>query len=163
MERLDVGDSAPDLTFSTSKGESVSLRDFRGKRTVVLFFYPRAGTPVCTKEACAFRDAYEAFTDAGAVVIGISGDNEKRRDSFGVKHEIPFLLASDVDGSIRRAFGVPKTWAVAPGRVTYVIDRGGVIRLRFQDAMNAMRHVEEALALVRNLHEAESGEAEESE
>jgi thioredoxin-dependent peroxiredoxin len=159
MERLSVGDSAPDLTFATSKGENISLTDFRGKQTVVLFFYPRAGTPVCTKEACSFRDAYESFTEAGAVVIGVSGDKEKRRDAFGAKHEIPFLLASDVGGSIRQAFGVPKTWGVAPGRVTYVIDREGVIRLRFQDAMNASHHVEEALAMVRNLKEADKEEA----
>jgi peroxiredoxin Q/BCP len=151
MKRIDVGDSAPDLSMSTHAGEPISLADYRGQHPVVVFFYPKDGTAVCTKEACSFRDAYEDFTEAGAVVIGISSDSADRHQSFAAEHRLPFLLVSDEDGSARRAFGVPKTMGVFPGRVTYVIDREGIVRHIFNSQFAADRHVEEALEVVRKL------------
>jgi thioredoxin-dependent peroxiredoxin len=121
--------------------------------------YPRDGTPVCTKEACGFRDHYEAFTQAGAVVIGVSGDSLDRHRAFADRQRLPFLLVSDQDGSLRRAFGVPKTLVVLPGRVTYVIDRKGVVRHVVNAQFPAGRHVAEALEVVRKLaQEAETTE-----
>ena len=137
--------------MSTHTGEQVLLEDYQGKHPVVVFFYPKDGTAVCTKEACSFRDAYEDFTQAGAVVIGISSDSEARHQSFAKKHGLPFLLVSDQDGAARRAFGVPKTAGVLPGRVTYVIDMEGVVRHIFSSQLAADRHVDEALEVVRNL------------
>ena len=151
MKKVDVGDPAPDLSMSTHTGERLSLADYRGKHPVVLFFYPKDGTAVCTKEACSFRDAYEDFTEAGAVVIGISSDSAARHQSFAEKHKLPFLLVSDQDGNARRAFGVPKTMGVFPGRVTYVIDREGIVRHIFRSQFAADRHVQEALDVVRKL------------
>jgi len=151
MTRIDVGDPAPDLTLATHAGDDVSLADYRGKQAVVLFFYPKDGTPVCTKEACSFRDAYEDFVEAGAVVIGVSGDSASRHEAFAASHRLPFLLISDADGRVRRAFGVPKSMGLFPGRVTYVIDREGIVRHVFNSQFAAERHVSEALEVVRKL------------
>ncbi|NQT11673.1 MAG: peroxiredoxin [Planctomycetes bacterium] len=151
MKRIDVGDPAPDLSMSTHLGEQLSLADYRGEHPVVVFFYPKDGTAVCTKEACSFRDAYEDFTESGAVVIGISSDSATRHRGFAEKHGLPFLLVSDQDGSARRAFGVPKTMGVFPGRVTYVIDREGIVRHVFSSQLAVDRHVQEAMDVVRKL------------
>ena len=151
MPPINVGDPAPEITLATHTGEEVPLADYRGKQAVVLFFYPKDGTPVCTKEACSFRDAYEDFVEAGAVVIGVSGDSTSRHEAFAASHRLPFLLVSDADGGARRAFGVPKSMGLFPGRVTYVIDREGIVRHVFNSQFAADRHVSEALEVVRKL------------
>jgi peroxiredoxin Q/BCP len=153
MSRIEVGDAAPELTLSTHSGERIALADYRGEKAVVLFFYPKDGTAVCTKEACAFRDAYEQFVEAGAVVIGISADSASRHQAFASSHRLPFVLASDENGEARRAFGVPKTLGFLPGRVTYVIDREGIVRHVFNSQFAADRHVSEALEVIRKLSE----------
>ena len=84
--------------------------------------HPKDGSAICTKEACEFRDAYDQFAEAGAVVIGVSGDSAECHSAFAARHNLPFYLVSDADGSIRKAVGVPKTLELLPGRVTYVID-----------------------------------------
>ena len=152
MSRIDVGDAAPELTLSTQSGEQITLADYRGEKAVVVFFYPKDGTPVCTKEACAFRDAYEDFVEAGAVVIGVSGDSATRHQAFASNHRLPFVLVSDKDGKARRAFGVPKSMGLLPGRVTYVIDREGIVRHVFISQFAADRHVQEALDAIRELN-----------
>ena len=151
MSRIDVGDPAPDLTLSAHSGEQITLAEFRGKKAVVVFFYPKDGSPVCTKEACAFRDAYEDFVEAGAVVIGVSSDSAARHQSFASNHRLPFVLVSDTDAKARRAFGVPRSMGLLPGRVTYVIDKEGVVRHVFSSQFAADRHVQEALDCIRKL------------
>lgn len=151
MSRVQAGDPAPDVELALYTGQTVSLKEYRGEHPVVLYFYPMDGTPVCTKQACAFRDAYEQFAEAGAVVIGVSGDSPQSHRSFADRHRLPFLLATDKDRALRRAFGVPKTLGMLPGRVTYVIDREGIVRHVFRSALGADRHVTEALEVVRNL------------
>ena len=151
MTSIQVGDRAPDFTAHSQTGQPVSLADYRGKSAVVLFFYPKDGTAVCTKEACSFRDSYEEFVQAGAVVIGVSSDSEESHQAFASGHRLPFVLLSDADGALREAFGVPKTLGIMPGRVTYVIDKEGVVRLVFSSQLAADRHVAEALAVVRQL------------
>lgn len=151
MSKVQVGDHAPEFTWSTHTGEQVRLSDFRNEKVVVLFFYPKDGSAICTKEACAFRDAYDQFAEAGAVVVGVSGDSAERHSAFATRHSLPFHLVSDTDGSLRRAFGVPKTFGLLPGRVTYVIDRDGIVRLVFSAAMTASRHVSEAIKAVGEL------------
>ena len=120
-----IGDTAPKAQLTLNDGRQVDLESLWADRAVVLFFYPKDNSPVCTREACAFRDAYEDFVDAGANVIGVSGDSADSHEQFASKHRLPFLLATDADGDLRRAFGVPKTLGLIPGRVTYVIDRAG--------------------------------------
>jgi peroxiredoxin Q/BCP len=148
---LGAGDRAPDFTLEDQDGRPVSLADFRGRRAVVVYFYPKDDTPGCTKESCAFRDQYEAFLDAGAEVIGISSDSVASHEAFAAKHRLPFRLLADVGGTVRAAFGVPRTAGLLPGRVTYVIDRDGVIRHAFNSQLAAARHVDEAIEVLRSL------------
>jgi peroxiredoxin Q/BCP len=151
MSTLTPGQSAPAFAATAHDGERVSLEQFLGQSVVVLFFYPRDNTAICTKEACAFRDAFEDFTRAGAVVIGISSDSDATHQQFAGQHRLPFLLLSDGDGALRRAFGVSNTLGLVPKRVTFVIDKQGVVRHVFSALFSADRHVEEALRIVREL------------
>lgn len=151
MRSIRVGDKAPEVSQPDQNGQMVSLAQVRGHKAVVLFFYPADESPICTKEACAFRDAYQEFTEAGAMVIGISADSLDQHQSFASHHRLPFHLLSDADGGLRQAFGVPKSLGLLPGRVTYVIDRQGVVRHLFSAQLAADRHVQEALQTVRSL------------
>lgn len=148
---IQIGDEAPDFTREAQTGETISLRDYRGKQIVVLYFYPADNTPGCTTEACAFRDAYEDFVQAGAVVIGVSGDSLESHRQFAAGKKLPFLLISDASGELRKAYGVPKTLFVLPGRVTFVIDKQGLVQHVFNSQLYASKHVTEALAIVRQL------------
>lgn len=151
MSGINVGDKAPDFDVTSHTGQPVSLAAFRGKQAVVVFFYPRDNTAVCTKEACAFRDSYEDFVKAGAAVIGISSDSDESHQQFAATQRLPYLLVSDSNGALRKAFGVPKTLGFLPGRVTYVIDRDGIVRHIFNSQLNAQKHIDEALAVVKQL------------
>jgi peroxiredoxin Q/BCP len=147
---LQVGDLAPDFALASRAGATVKLSDFRG-REVVLFFYPKDGSPACTMEACAFRDEYESFRDAGAEVIGISGDSAESHERFAARWNLPFTLLSDPDGSVRRLYGVRPTLGLAPGRATFVIDRQGVVRHTFSSQFLPLKHVSEALRVLNAL------------
>jgi len=142
---IKIGDLAPDFTLTTQNGESVSLSSFRGKKSVVLYFYPKDDTPGCTAESCAFRDRYQVFQDAGAEVIGISGDSAASHAQFASKHQLPFILVSDANNAVRQKFGVPNTLWVMPGRVSYVIDQEGVVRHVFDSMLDFQAHVDQAL------------------
>lgn len=146
-----VGDLAPDFTQTASDGTTVSLHDFRGKSEVVLFFYPKDNSPACTLEACSFRDSYEAFKTAGAEVIGISADTAESHQKFAGRFRLPFVLLCDADGSLRASFGVPKTMGLFPGRVTYLIDREGVVRHIFSSQLLPLKHVDETLRILKSL------------
>jgi peroxiredoxin Q/BCP len=145
------GQAAPEFELADSQGKRVRLADFRGKRAVVLYFYPKDDTPGCTKEACSFRDHYEAFRDAGAEVIGVSSDSEASHGKFATKHKLPFTLLADSGGKVRKLYGVPATLGLLPGRVTFVIDRKGIVRHVFNSQLQATRHVEEALGVLKRL------------
>jgi len=148
---LKVGDQAPDFTLPTSGGKEVRLSDLYGKKTVVVFFYPKDDTPGCTVEACSFRDSYDAFAEAGAEVVGISSDTVDSHDRFASKHGLPMTLLSDRDGKVRQLFGVKSTLGILPGRATFVIDRLGVVRHVFVSQLRAGAHVGEALTVVKGL------------
>jgi peroxiredoxin Q/BCP len=146
-----IGDSAPDFSLPSQSGETVRLSDYKDKKVVVLYFYPKDNTPGCTAEACAFRDSYEVFTENGAEVIGISSDSVDAHGRFSGKHRLPFVLLSDKGGTVRKAYGVPNALMVLPGRVTYVIDREGTVRHVFSSMANIDGHVNEALTMVKEL------------
>jgi peroxiredoxin Q/BCP len=151
MTKIAVGDRAPQFTATAHTGQAVGLADYLGKQVVVLYFYPRDGTPTCTAEACAFRDAYADFVAAGAVVIGVSANSIERHRQFAAQRRLPFLLVSDQDGALQKAFGVSKLLGFLPGRTTYVIDKEGVVRHVFTSHLSADRHIDEALRVVREL------------
>jgi peroxiredoxin Q/BCP len=144
-----VGDVAPDFTLPKQDGSLVRLQDLLSKSAVVLYFYPKDDTTGCTKEACAFRDAYEDFKDAGAEVVGISSDSAADHKAFADKHRLPFTLVADEGGKVRKQWGVPSTFGLIPGRVTYVIDRKGVVRHIFNSQLNFAKHVHEALEVLK--------------
>jgi len=149
-----VGEIAPDFTLDAADGRPVSLADFRGRAEVVLFFYPKDDTPGCTAEACSFRDSHESFRDAGAEVIGVSADSSASHRAFAGKHRLPFLLLTDADGALRARYGVPRTFGLIPGRVTYLIDRRGVVRHVFSSQVRPAKHVTEALRVLGEIRGA---------
>jgi peroxiredoxin Q/BCP len=146
MPTISNGTPAPDFALPDQHGKTVRLSDYRGKSAAVVYFYPKDETAGCTAEACKFRDDFEKFSDAGAVVIGISDDSTESHQRFASNHRLPFTLLSDTGGAVRKLYGVKKTLGVIPGRVTFVIDREGVVRHVFSSQMDAERHVDEALA-----------------
>jgi thioredoxin-dependent peroxiredoxin len=140
-----VGSRAPDFTLPSQSGEMVNLKDFLGEKLVILYFYPKDNTPGCTKEACAFRDEHEQFGKLDAEVIGVSSDSVESHRRFAEKHNLSFTLLSDEGGKVRKLYGVPNTFGIFPGRVTYVIDEAGVVRHVFSSQIEAVKHVEGAL------------------
>lgn len=118
---------------------------------MVVYFYPKDFTSGCTAEACSFRDSYEAFKDLGAEVIGISSDSQNSHRDFAQHHHLPFILLSDVDGSVRKAYGVKKTLGLFAGRVSFVIDKKGIIRHIFSSQTRATAHVGEALNILKSI------------
>jgi thioredoxin-dependent peroxiredoxin len=148
---VQAGDKAPDFTLPAQSGEPVRLADRLGERAVVLYFYPKDNTSGCTAEACAFRDSYEAFTDAGAEVIGVSSDSADKHAGFAGKHRLPFTLLADRGGKVRKQYGVPTVLGLIPGRVTYVIDRQGTVRQVFNSMTDIGGHVNQALAMVKEI------------
>jgi peroxiredoxin Q/BCP len=146
-----TGQHAPDFTLPAGDGRSVSLAEFRGKKAVVLFFYPKDETPGCTREACEFRDSYDRFGDAGAEVIGVSDDDVESHRSFASHHRLPMTLLSDAGGRVRQQYGVKSLFGVVADRVTFVIDREGVVRHVFAARLRFGKHVDEALGVVKSL------------
>ena len=136
---LKEGTPAPDFILEDKDGNQVKLSDYRGKK-IVLYFYPRDNTPGCTRQALAFKDAYEQITERGAVLIGISKDSVSSHDRFAAKHELPFLLLSDPDLEAIKGFDVwqekkmyGKT-SFGVVRSTFVINEEGVIEKVFPKA-----------------------------
>jgi peroxiredoxin Q/BCP len=150
MSILQVGAKAPDFTLPDQSGKPVGLGDFLGEKVVVLYFYPKDNTRGCTTEACTFRDSYESFTDAGAEVIGVSSDSVATHEQFAGRHELPFVLLADTDKAVRKQYGATSL-GVVPGRVTFVIDREGVVRHAFSSQTNIGGHIEDALRVVKQL------------
>lgn len=150
--QIAAGDVAPDFTLFDQHGAPVSLSDTLKQRAVVLYFYPKDDTPGCTAEACSFRDQYTVFTDAGAEVIGVSSDDVDDHKAFADKYRLPFRLLADVGAKVRASYGVRKTLGLLDGRVTFVIDRTGVVRHVFSSQIRPKKHVEEALQIIRDIN-----------
>jgi peroxiredoxin Q/BCP len=148
----EVGDKAPDFVRTDQDGNPVHLADRIGKKVVVLFFYPADNSGGCTREACAFRDSYEDFQDAGAEVIGVSGGTTEAKQKFVRNNRLPFTLVNDADGAVRTMYGIGKALlGMSSQRITYVIDRHGIIRHKFEQNFNMDAHAKEALSIVQAL------------
>ena len=150
-DKVVAGSLAPNFTLPSQSGKVVSLRNFRGKKPVILYFYPKDDTPGCTKEACAFRERHEDFRELHAEVIGISSNSVESHRSFAAEHELPFTLLSDEGGKVRKLYGASSTFGLFPGRVTYVLDEEGVVRHIFSSQLGVKKHVEEALEALRSM------------
>jgi thioredoxin-dependent peroxiredoxin len=148
---LRVGDPAPDFTLPDQQGRPVHLAEYLGKGPIVVYFYPKDNSTGCTAEACAFRDSYTVFAEAGAEVMGISSDSIESHRRFAEERHLPFLLLCDDHSRVRRLYKVSPTLGFIPGRVTYVLDQAGIIRHIFSSQINATQHVKEALATISAL------------
>ncbi|WP_421765301.1 peroxiredoxin [Ekhidna sp.] len=147
---LSKGDQLPDLELEDQNGALVSFSDFKGK-PLVIYFYPKDNTSVCTAQACGFRDNYEQFQEAGAEVIGISQDSSASHKKVADKRRLPFILLSDPKKKALKAFGVPTTlFGLVPGRVTFVADSKGQIIHTFRADFSAAGHIKEALKALSN-------------
>jgi thioredoxin-dependent peroxiredoxin len=145
MAGIKVGDAAPEFALKAQDGEVVKLSDLLSRGSAVVYFYPKDRTPGCTAEAGAFRDSYAKFGELGAEVVGISSDSVDSHKGFASDCQLPFKILSDQDGEVRKRFRVPSSMGFLPGRVTYVIDRGGIVRYIFSSQLQVTRHVQEAL------------------
>jgi|SRR5262245_55619858 len=143
--KLKVGDVAPDFTLPDQSGTPVHLTELLGHGPVVIYFYPKDSTPGCTIEARAFQTSFDRFTDAGAVIIGISADSVASHRRFAAKEHLAFRLLSDRKGEVREGYGVDKTLGIWPGRVTFVLDAEGVVRRIYSSQIQPARHSHEAL------------------
>ena len=150
MSMPKAGDQAPDFAVLNDEGEQVKLSDYKGKN-IVLYFYPHADTPGCTKEACAFRDDYSAYEQAGVTILGVSPDSVKAQAKFKQKYGLPFSLLADEDHAISEAYGV---WGLKKFmgreyegvfRTTFLIDEQGIVRRVFEKVKPA-EHSQEILA-----------------
>ncbi len=143
---MKVRDTAPGFTLLDQDGKAFVLHEHLGTKGLVVFFYPKDDSGVCTTEVCAFRDRYETFLKLGVEVVGISGDSISSHRNFAAKHKLTFPILSDPDGEVRKLFGVPKALGFMPGRVTYLLDRDGVVVSITNDLLHAEKHIEEAIA-----------------
>lgn len=149
---VQVGSAMPQLQLMDQHGQLQSLQTLTAGQVAVVYFYPKDDTPGCTAEACSFRDQYKDFEDAGAVVIGISGDDAASHKKFAEKYRLPFTLLADTQKLARKAFNVPTDLlGMIPGRVTYVFDREGICRGVFRSQTKARQHVDEALQMIQSL------------
>jgi thioredoxin-dependent peroxiredoxin len=148
-----IGKPAPDFTLPSSSGESVSLKSYKNKKTVVLYFYPKNDTPGCTKEACGFRDLTAEFDKVGAVILGVSNDPVDSHVKFREKFKLPFELLADEDAAVSKAFGVYKQKNLygkkymGIERTTFIIDRTGRIAQIYPKA-KVDGHVADVLAFL---------------
>ena len=150
-----VGKPAPDFTLPSTTGENISLRQFKGKKTVVLYFYPKDETPGCTKEACDFRDNSAEIEKSNTVILGISTDNMESHHAFVAKHKLPFPLLVDADAAVSKLFGVykqknlygKKFWGIE--RTTFIIDKTGRIA-QIYPKVKVDGHIQDVLEFVRD-------------
>lgn len=150
--KIKTGSRIPSFILPDQNGQNINIEDLVGKSNLVIYFYPKDDTPGCTAEACSFRDQFADFEDIGAKVIGISSDSVKKHKAFAEKHNLPFTLLSDVNKKVRKAFGVPADMlGLLPGRVTYIIDKKGIVRHVFNSQFNTTKHVEEAIKVLKRL------------
>ena len=147
---LKIGDKLPDFSLFDQDGRNRTSKQCKGKK-LILFFYPKDDTPGCTAEACGFRDKYDLFKLFGAVVWGVSNDNQLSHKKFAEKNKLPFPLLCDENNSLRNKFGVPKVLGLLDGRVTYLVDSTGVIRHVFNDLLNSAKHVTTALQILEEI------------
>ncbi len=145
---LKVGDKLPNFKAKDTNGNLFDSQDYIGKQALVIYFYPKDETKVCTAQACSFRDNYEEFKDLGAEIIGISADSVQSHVKFKSKFNLPFILLSDNDKKLRKLFGVENDFLIIPGRQTFVVDKNGFIIMVF-NSMSGTIHIEKALKVLK--------------
>lgn len=152
MERISTGSLIPEFALMDQFGNLFDIKSVLGKKNLVIYFYPKDDSPGCTKEACSFRDQFEVFRDADALIIGISSQSVESHKKFSEKYRLNYTLLSDNSDNIRKLFGVPTNFlGLIPGRVTYIVNKEGRVVYIFNSQLKAEQHVEEALKILKDL------------
>lgn len=152
VSTLKKGDQIPNFELRNQDNQMINIQDFVGQQNLVIYFYPKDDTPGCTKQACKFRDDFEKFSELNALVFGISADSPESHMEFAKKHNLPFTLLSDSDNTVRKQFGVKANYlGIIPGRVTFIVDRKGIIQHVFESQSEAEKHVDEAVRILKEL------------
>lgn len=142
---LEIGSPLPQFTLKDQDGNDFSITGSKSNKPVVIYFYPKNFTSGCTKEACSFRDAFQDFSDEGALVIGISSDSEASHKKFASRYDLPFTLLADSNKKVRKIFGVKNSLlGLLPGRETFVFNDKGELTFKF-NSMGAEDHIKKAL------------------
>jgi len=144
MKTVQTGDPVPLFTLKDQDNKDWNIQDYIGKSRLIIYFYPKNESGVCTKEACSFRDSYTAFSDAGIQVIGINSGTVASHKSFQQHHGLPFVLLSDPGNSVLKKFGV-KNVLFLTGRETFLIDERGLVSFTYRGFLNGHQHVAEIL------------------
>jgi len=156
MVKIKVGDHAPDIKLPASHGKPISLKDYKGKENIILYFYPKDDTPGCTIEACGFRDSKKKLEKRNAVVLGVSPDDVNKHQKFVQKFDLPFILLSDTEKKMCQKFGV---WVeknmygrkyMGVSRTTFIINKDGKIAKIFEK-VKPKGHEKEVLDALSNL------------
>jgi len=157
MKSIQIGDPIPDFSLPDQDGNSFDIADYRGKKKLVIFFYPQDGSLNCTKEACYFRDLTDIFNETDAFILGISAQSVESHKNFAEKNNLKYTLLSDSENKVRKLFGVPsRAFGFIPGRVTYVADRSGKVVFVFDSQTETQRHADEALKICLILKKTDS-------
>ena len=152
MEKTSVGSTVPSFELKDQYGNLFQIDSVLGKKNLVIYFYPKDDTPGCTAEACAFRDQFEVFKEADAMIIGISAQSVESHLDFAKKHNLNFTLLSDDGNKVRKLFGVPSNvFGLIPGRVTYIVNKKGKVLFIFNSQNQAEKHVTEALRILNEI------------
>ena len=153
MKKIEVGSKVPIFELKDQNGELFKLEAVLGKKNLVIYFYPKDDSPGCTKEACSFRDQFKVFADADAIIIGISAQSVESHLKFAKKHRLNYTLLSDIGNGVRKLFGVPSSFfGLIPGRVTYVVNKEGKIMYLFNSQIQAEKHVNETLRILKKIN-----------
>lgn len=150
-DTIRVGSTVPSFSLNDQFGHLFNIDSVKGKKNLVIYFYPKDDSPVCTKEACTFRDQFDVFTNQDALIIGISGQSVESHLNFAKKNRLNFTLLSDDGNKVRKLFGVPSGLLGIPGRVTYIVDKKGKVVFVFNSQLNGEKHIQESIRILKEL------------
>ncbi len=149
---ITVGSKAPEFAGTLADGKQLRLKDFRDRRSVILYFFPKDFTPGCTKEACEFRDRRTEIAGLDAEIVGVSFDTAEKHGKFAEAYNLPYPLVSDPDGKIAAAYGVARFGGWLPTkRVTFVIGKDGIVKHVVHSELNINKHIDEAVTALKTL------------
>ncbi len=145
------GNNCPDFSLLNQEGEMIHIKDLIGTKNLVIYFYPKDNTWGCTKQACSFQENQQDFLDLDCCVIGISSDSVLSHKTFADEHRLKFMLLSDMNDVVRNKFGVPTSFfGLIKGRVTYLIDKKGIVKGVYNSQINATKHIPKALEILKS-------------
>ncbi len=159
MSKIQVKDRIPEFSLKDQDADLFDIRDYFGKKKMVIYLYPKDGNLTCTRQACYFRDMSDVFEETGTMIIGISQQSVESHKLFAEANSLNFTLLSDPDNAVRKLFGVSsKLFGLIPGRVTYVVDKSGRVVYMIDSQTDVQRHVDEALRISLVLKKTDKGE-----